>query len=191
MPAELMFEMFESRLFERLAGARSDSLRDSFAISSVFNGLRIGKFRGPASSDPPISHDAEDGLGVATPFGSAIRSPPLHRLFRNVRGFGGFPTRFRLISMVCREENFPSLPAGRRWDRCVAPAKPGLQGTARGRAASDRERAARSRRLGDLRQPPSRVRRLGSPAAARHAAVGFLREHGHGGFSSSEGERRE
>jgi hypothetical protein len=47
MPAELMFEMFESRLFERLAGARSDSLRDSFAISSVFNGLRIGKFRGP------------------------------------------------------------------------------------------------------------------------------------------------
>jgi hypothetical protein len=114
---------------------------------------------------------------VAPPFSSARRSPPLHRPPSNGGVFGEIPTRFRLFSTICGEESFRSLPAGaarvRCLDRCVALAKPSNQATAHGRATSDRERA-RSRRLGDLRQPPSRVRRLGSPAAGSTCGGGIF-----------------
>jgi hypothetical protein len=52
--------------------------------------------------------------------------------------------------MICREEKFPSLPAGAAPDVwTVALAKANIQETARGHAMSDRGRAARSRGLGD------------------------------------------
>jgi hypothetical protein len=72
-----------------------------------------------------------------------------------------------------------ATPRIRRSDRCVALANSCLQETARGRAASA---------ISDSR--PRAFDASAGRRRARHAAAGFW-EHGHGGFSSSEGERRE
>ncbi len=99
----------------------------------------------------------------------------LHRRPSNGVGFGGIPIRFCLFSAVCREEKFPSLPNGAAGPT-VGPLRRAREGEHSGdrarRTLSDGERAARSRDLADLRQPPSRGRRLDLPASGTTSGGG-------------------
>jgi hypothetical protein len=145
-------------------------------------------FRHPASAAPPISRDRRRGWTRATSFGSARRLPAVsigvlrtRRIQRDSNSIS-----FVFNGLQGGKVSLPSQPAprARRLDRCVALAKASIQETACRRATSDRERAARLRGLGDLL-----ARTTTRLAGARQAAAGFLGEHGHGGFSSSEVER--
>ena len=68
----------------------SDGRRDSFAVSSLFKGLRIGKFR-----CPPISRERRRGrTRRRDSFGPARLSPPLHRRPPNGEDLAGFQFGF-------------------------------------------------------------------------------------------------
>jgi hypothetical protein len=164
----------------------SGGRRDSFAVSSLFKGLRIGEFRCP----PIPANDAEDGRGVATP---SVRRDCRRRctgVLRTARIWRD-SNSVSFVFKGLQGGKVPLSPSRRgepdAWTAALA--SRAFQETARGRAVSERKRAAsaicgsRPRAVDDSARRPRRRR-------ARHAAAGFLREHGDG-FSSSEVERRE
>ena len=150
---------------------------NSFAVSSLFRGLRIGKFRPrPESTGPPISRERRRGVVSQL---LLVRRDGRRRCIGFLGAWEDL-ARFQL-GFYCFQwfaggkSSPPSQPApGRRdaWTAAVALAKPSIRDRAR-RGMSDRERAARSRGLDDLRQPPSHVRRLGSPAAGSTCGGGI------------------
>ena len=175
---------------------RMGDASDNFSFTSndfrALGAFFCNLFRRPASAAPPISRERRPRW---TPrrdsfrFGETVAAVALPASERG--GLGGIPIRFRLFSRACREEKFPSLPPSRH------------------REPHDWTAASRSRRRA-FRRPRAAVRhptagaRLGRAASAiydigpravddsarrRHAAAGFLGEHGHGGFSQ-EVERR-
>jgi hypothetical protein len=147
-----------------------DGRRDSFAVSSLFKGLRIGKFR-----YPPISRERRRGrTRRGGSFGPARLSPPLHRRTPNGEDLAGFQFGFVCFQGFAGRKSFPSLPAGaasRTLEPLCHTREPSISGD-RARPCCVRTEA---RGLGDLRQPPSRgrlLRSLASPAAGSTSGGG-------------------
>ena len=165
-------------------------LPDSFSVSSLSKGLRIGNFRRLASASPPISRERPRERMWCPDFFRFRRDGRCVGVFLTGEDLEGFQFGFVCFQGFAGRKSFaPSQPAprSRRLDRCVAPAKASIQETARCRDVGPRG-ACSSRGLGNLRETP-----LGrwTPKRARRAAAGFRGEHGHCGFSSSEVGGRE
>jgi hypothetical protein len=103
----------------------------------------------------------------------------------------GFQLGFVCLQWFAGRKSFPPsqpAPRTRRLDHGVALVNPSMRETARRPTASEllgRAASAISDSRARVFAASARRRR------ARDAAAGFLVEHGHGGFSSSDGERRE
>jgi len=177
------------------AGARSDSQPDSFAVSSLFKGLRVGKFRRPASAGPPVSRELRRGWTRHRDsfwFGETVAavasaSSERGRTWRDSNSvsfvFNGLQGGKFLLPPSGRRE--PTLGPLHRAPRSRAFRRP--RAAVRRPAAS----ALLGRTASAIRD--SRARAFDASARrrrARHAAAGFPGEHGHAGFSSSEVERR-